>query len=159
MRLGDDPGSPNSRGRMARKLRSGRVDEGTGELNGCLRRYGKLPLRHRWPIHRSRTIGQCQAQLIPLQLHHSCGRKDFRGGRPDRRSHPRILAALQCARSLGADENPAWKPTALNVQGLSHEQLGQYPEAVQVYEEALALNPKIGVKRRLASVSKRVKAE
>jgi tetratricopeptide (TPR) repeat protein len=66
-----------------------------------------------------------------------------------------VLAALQCARSLGADENPAWKPTALN----SHEQLGQYPEAVQVYEEALALNPKIGVKRRLASVSKRVKAE
>ncbi|HEJ1054394.1 TPA: hypothetical protein SLP05_001932 [Pseudomonas putida] len=37
--------------------------------------------------------------------------------------------------------------------------MGQYPEAVQVYEEALALNPKIGVKRRLASVSKRIKAE
>ncbi|WP_260620684.1 tetratricopeptide repeat protein [Pseudomonas protegens] len=66
---------------------------------------------------------------------------------------------MQRARSLGADGNPAWKPTALNVQGLSDEQLGQYPEAVQVYDEALALNPKIGVKRRLASVSKRGGAE
>ncbi|MCU0117761.1 tetratricopeptide repeat protein [Pseudomonas sp. B2M1-30] len=45
------------------------------------------------------------------------------------------------------------------MQGLAHEQLGQYPEAVQVYEEALALNPKIGVKRRLASVVKRFKAD
>jgi tetratricopeptide (TPR) repeat protein len=53
-----------------------------------------------------------------------------------------VLTAVQRARSLGADKNPAWKPTALKVQGLAHEQLGQYPEAVQVYEEALALNPK-----------------
>ena len=37
-----------------------------------------------------------------------------------------ILAALQRSRSLGADENPAWTPTALIVQGLDHEQLGQY---------------------------------
>ncbi|MCO7055689.1 MULTISPECIES: tetratricopeptide repeat protein [Pseudomonas] len=70
-----------------------------------------------------------------------------------------VLAAVQRARSLGADENPAWKPTALKVQGLAHEQLGQYPEAARVYEEALALNPKIGVKRRLAAVSKLMKAE
>ncbi|WP_256579211.1 M48 family metallopeptidase [Pseudomonas sp. B26(2017)] len=69
-----------------------------------------------------------------------------------------VLAAVQRARSLGADENLAWKPTALKVQGLAHEQLGQYPEAARVYEEALALNPKIGVKRRLASVSKLMKA-
>lgn len=69
-----------------------------------------------------------------------------------------VLAALLRARSLGADDNPAWKPTALKVQGLAHEQLGQYAQAVQVYEEALALNPKIGVKRRIASVSKHIKA-
>ena len=70
-----------------------------------------------------------------------------------------VLTAVRRARTLGADENPAWRPTALKVQGLAHEQLGQYPEAVQVYEESLALNPKIGVKRRLASVTKRIKAE
>jgi hypothetical protein len=32
----------------------------------------------------------------------------------------------------------------------------QYVETVRVYEEALALNPKIGVKRRLASANKKI---
>ncbi|WP_460421770.1 hypothetical protein [Pseudomonas sp. ZL2] len=34
----------------------------------------------------------------------------------------------------------------------------QYVEAVLVYEEALTLNPKIGVKRRLASANKKISA-
>ena len=69
-----------------------------------------------------------------------------------------VLTAIQRARSLGADENPAWKPSALKIQGLAHEQLRQYGEAARVYEEALALNPKIGVKRRLASANKKISA-
>lgn len=69
-----------------------------------------------------------------------------------------VLDAVQRARSLGADQYPAWRATALKVQGLAHERLGQYAEAVQVYEEALSLNPKIVVKRRLASVAKRINA-
>ncbi|MEB0222895.1 tetratricopeptide repeat protein [Pseudomonas sp. 10S4] len=60
------------------------------------------------------------------------------------------------ARSLGADANPAWKPNALKVQGLAHETLGQLREAIHIYEQALALNPKIGVKRRLDILKKRV---
>lgn len=66
-----------------------------------------------------------------------------------------ILAALIRARGLGADGNPAWKPTALKVQGLAHEALGQASEAIRYYEEALKLNPKIGVKRKLDSLLKR----
>ena len=58
------------------------------------------------------------------------------------------------ARSLGADSNPAWKPNALKVQGLAHEMLGQFPQAIEVYEEAITLNPKIGVKRRLDALKK-----
>lgn len=67
-----------------------------------------------------------------------------------------VLTAVLRARSLGADENPAWKPTALKVQGPAYEQLHQYSEAVRVYEEALALNPKIGVKCRLASANNKI---
>lgn len=66
-----------------------------------------------------------------------------------------ILEALVRARGLGADENPAWKPTALKVQGLAHEALSQAEEAIACYEEALSLNPKIGVKRKLDSLRKR----
>ncbi|WP_146036689.1 tetratricopeptide repeat protein [Pseudomonas protegens] len=69
-----------------------------------------------------------------------------------------VLNAVQRARSLGADGYPAWRATALKVQGLAYERLGKDAEAVQVYEEALSLNPKIGVKRRLASMAKRINA-
>lgn len=68
----------------------------------------------------------------------------------------RILAAVIGSRALGADDNPTWKPTALKVQGLAHEALGQAREAIRCYEEALSLNPKIGVKRKLDSLLKRL---
>jgi tetratricopeptide (TPR) repeat protein len=68
----------------------------------------------------------------------------------------RILAAVIESRALGADDNSAWKPTALKVQGLAHEALGQAREAIRCYEEALRLNPKIGVKRKLDSLLKRL---
>lgn len=67
-----------------------------------------------------------------------------------------ILAELIRARHLGADQNPAWKPTALKVQGMAHEALAQIIEAIACYQEALELNPKIGVKRKLDSLRKRV---
>lgn len=69
----------------------------------------------------------------------------------------RITEALEAvirAKSLGADSNPAWKPNALKVQGLAHEALGQVREAIQAYEEAVALNSKIGIKRRLEALKK-----
>lgn len=75
-------------------------------------------------------------------------------------SHPveksqAILEAVTRARALGADQNPAWKPTALKVQGMAHESLAQLQEAIACYEEALSLNPKIGVKRKLDALRKR----
>jgi hypothetical protein len=66
------------------------------------------------------------------------------------------LEAVIRARSLGADSNPAWTPNALKVQGLAHEVLDERHEAIQVYEEAFVLNPKIGVKRRLDALKKAV---
>jgi len=41
-------------------------------------------------------------------------------------------------------------------EGLAHEVLDELHEAIQVYEEAIVLNPKIGVKRKLDALKKRV---
>ncbi|MFJ2452602.1 tetratricopeptide repeat protein [Pseudomonas protegens] len=135
------------------------VDEGTGELMALFKDMGSF----RYSVHGQfmdadqlgdANLNSSHYDRIILAAEKILGEVDLTEERIQE-----VLTAVQRARSLGADENPAWKPTALKVQGLAHEQLGQYPEAVQVYEEALALNPKIGVKRRLASVSKRIKAE
>jgi hypothetical protein len=39
---------------------------------------------------------------------------------------------------------------------LAHKVLDELSEAIQVYEEAIVLNPKIGVKRKLDALKKRV---
>jgi tetratricopeptide (TPR) repeat protein len=66
------------------------------------------------------------------------------------------LDAVIRARSLGADANPAWTPNALKVQGLAHEALGEHREAIHIYEEAIALNPRVVVKRRLDALKKKI---
>lgn len=65
------------------------------------------------------------------------------------------LEAVMRARSLGADSNPAWKPNALKVQGVAHEMLGEFRQAIEAYEEAITLSPKIGVNCRLDALKKR----
>ncbi len=135
------------------------VDESTGELMVLFKDMGSF----RYNVHGQfidadqlgdANLNSSRYDRIILAAEKILGEGDL----TDERTLE-VLTAVRRARTLGADENPAWRPTALKVQGLAHEQLGQYPEAVQVYEESLALNPKIGVKRRLASVTKRIKAE
>lgn len=69
----------------------------------------------------------------------------------------KVVAALIRARALGADDNPGWKATALKVQGLAHEGLGEVSEAIGCYGQALSLNPKIGVKRKMNALVEQLK--
>lgn len=65
-----------------------------------------------------------------------------------------VLDAMINARSNGADSDPQWKAHALKLQGLANDFLGNKEEALKNLEEALSLNPKIGVKRKIDSLKK-----
>jgi tetratricopeptide (TPR) repeat protein len=51
---------------------------------------------------------------------------------------------------------PAERPLALKVRGLCQEALGNLASALSDYEEAIALDPKIGLKRKVAEIRKRL---
>lgn len=77
------------------------------------------------------------------------------GSEPGGERVRRVLAAIQQARQCGADKDPGWKAIGLKVQGIAHEALDEVDQAMAMYEQALALDPKIGVKRRLSALQKR----
>lgn len=67
----------------------------------------------------------------------------------------KALEATISARSLGADNDKGWKATALKLQGQANEALGNIEDAIAAYEEALSINPKIGVKQRMGTLKKK----
>jgi len=69
------------------------------------------------------------------------------------------MAALEAATRallLGVDKDQGWKAVALKMQGLAHEFLRNNEEAVAAFDEALRINPKIGVKRKADSLRKKL---
>jgi len=66
-----------------------------------------------------------------------------------------VLMAIERAFEAGGNRDPGWKATGLKLKGIAHEGLGEDDAAIVAYEEALALNQKIGVKRRLTFLLKR----
>jgi tetratricopeptide (TPR) repeat protein len=68
-----------------------------------------------------------------------------------------VLTAVQRARREGADDDRGWAAAALKVQGLTYEALGDAANAMAMYEQALSINPKVGLKRKLAALQKRHK--
>lgn len=71
----------------------------------------------------------------------------------------RAKAALDAATRAcgnGADNDQGWKAVALKVQGLAHEFLQNNEKALAAFDQALAINPKIGVKRKADSLRKKL---
>lgn len=67
-----------------------------------------------------------------------------------------VLEATNRALSLGADKDKSWKAVALKIQGLAHEFLCNNEAAIAAFDEALRINPKIGVKRKADSLRKKL---
>lgn len=67
-----------------------------------------------------------------------------------------ILAIIISAKPRVEKIHPHWKATALKVQGLAHEKLGETKKAIKAYQEAIALNPKVGVKRKMDALKKKI---
>lgn len=66
------------------------------------------------------------------------------------------LEATIRALSLGAEKDQSWKAVALKIQGLAHEFLRNNEAAIAAFDEALRINPKIGVKRKADSLRKKL---
>jgi len=66
------------------------------------------------------------------------------------------LEAAVRALSLGAEKDQGWKAVALKIQGLAHEFLRNNEAAIAAFDEALRINPKIGVKRKADSLRKKL---
>jgi hypothetical protein len=65
-----------------------------------------------------------------------------------------VLFAIQRARREGANDDRGWKAAALKVEGLVREASGESDQALVLYQQALDINPKIGLKRKVVALQK-----
>lgn len=68
----------------------------------------------------------------------------------------KALNAVSAALSEGANERNDWAAIAYRVRGESYELLGKHSEALNAYEQALSINSKIGVQKRVIALRKRI---
>lgn len=68
----------------------------------------------------------------------------------------KALNAANMALAEGAEDRPDWGAIAHRVRGESYEVLGQPTEALQAFELALSLNPKVGVQKRAVALRKKL---
>jgi tetratricopeptide (TPR) repeat protein len=65
-----------------------------------------------------------------------------------------IVKALDHALNQVPAVDIKWQAEFLKWKGIAHEALGEATDALNAYEKALSINPKVGVKRRAAALAK-----
>ncbi|MBS0343205.1 MAG: tetratricopeptide repeat protein [Proteobacteria bacterium] len=70
----------------------------------------------------------------------------------------KALSTADAALAEGAKDAPDWSSIAHRVRGEAYELLGQLPEALEAFERALSLNPKVGVQKRAVALRKKLRA-
>lgn len=71
----------------------------------------------------------------------------------------KALNVADVALSQGARERYDWGAQAHRIRGESFELLGQLSDALEAYEQALLMNPKVGVQRRATALRKKLSAK
>lgn len=74
----------------------------------------------------------------------------------DRKRGQQVLEAVLRARSSISNNDQRRKAQALKLQGLAHDFLGNSDDALEAFEEALIIDPKIGVKRKATALRKKL---
>lgn len=69
------------------------------------------------------------------------------------------LSVADAALKQGVGGQYGWGALAHRIRGESFELLGQLSDALEAYEQALAMNPKVGVLRRAATLRKKLSAK
>lgn len=67
-----------------------------------------------------------------------------------------ILESVKKALVLGANNDQYWKAISFKIHGVAHEFLCQNEEALAAFDEAVKINPKIGLKRKANSLRKKL---
>ncbi|MCY1700886.1 tetratricopeptide repeat protein [Lelliottia sp. SL45] len=78
---------------------------------------------------------------------------------PTDESARKARSVADAALAQGALERYDWGALAHRVRGESFELLGQLSDALEAYEQALAMNPKVGVQRRATTLRKKLSAK
>ncbi len=68
----------------------------------------------------------------------------------------KVLSTAAAALAEGAQDRPDWAAIAHRVRGEAYELLGQSREALEAFDQALSLDPKIGVQKRATALRKRL---
>ena len=85
-----------------------------------------------------------------------CAARRLIEDQPDQAGAEVALRAADAALQEGAQDRQDWAAVAHRVRGEACEFLGRDAEALVAYEQALALDDKIGIKRRAAALRKRL---
>lgn len=109
---------------------------------------GEFLDKERWEVARIKHASAFELSLIAKDRLKECGENMSANDAEE------ILSLLNRAVHKGLDEYPNEKASVYRTIGEVKERTGNVEEAIQNYEKALALNPKVGVKRRLSALKK-----
>ncbi|MGJ0579830.1 tetratricopeptide repeat protein [Xenorhabdus bovienii] len=84
--------------------------------------------------------------------------RDLLKNTPTLDSASKALNAADAALAEGAKDRPDRSTLAHRVRGESYELLRQLPEALKAFEQALDLNPRVGVQKRVGTIRKKLGA-